>query len=67
MDEHEYVEYVLELKDGQVVSAEFAGEGRQVEPLTKPILLMPVGNLPWPRWLESLERRIQRKLSVLGS
>jgi hypothetical protein len=39
--EHEYVEFLLDVKDGQIVSCEYFGEGRQVEPLTAPLLLRP--------------------------
>jgi hypothetical protein len=38
-DDHEYVEYLLEFKGGQIVSCEYFGEGRQVEPLTEPVFL----------------------------
>jgi len=62
MSEHEYVEYLLDVKDGKIVSAEYAGEGRQVEPLTKPIFLQPVDSIVWPRGLKRLERIMQRAL-----
>jgi hypothetical protein len=39
-DDDEYVEYLLDVKDGQIVSCEYYGEGRQVEPLTGPVFLM---------------------------
>jgi hypothetical protein len=40
-DDHEYVEFLLEIRDGQIVSCEYFGSGRQVEPLTGPVWLRP--------------------------
>ena len=57
--EHEYVEYMLDVKDGQVVGCEFFGEGRQVEPLTEPMLLKLLEGDSFPRGWRRIERRIK--------
>lgn len=64
-DEHEYVELLLDVKDGEVVSCEYFGEGRQAVPLTKPILLKQVEGDVWPRGYARLERLIQRAFRKL--
>lgn len=60
--EHEYVDLMLDIKDGKVVSCEFYGEGRQVEPLTEPMLFKPLGGESWPRHLELVGRRLIQNL-----
>lgn len=62
-DPHEYVDLMLEIKDGQVVGCEYYGEGRQAEPLTEPIFFTP-GTDTWTRGLERVARRI--KLALRG-
>lgn len=57
-DQREYVEYMLEVKDGQVVGCELYGEGRQSEPLTDPAFFMPVSGVVWPRGMERVARRV---------
>lgn len=57
--EHEYVEYMLDVKDGQIVGCKFFGEGRQVEPLTEPVLFKPLDGNPLPREWQRIERRIK--------
>ena len=59
MTDRDYVEYLLDVKDGQIVGCEFSGEGRQVEPLTEPKLFVPVGSVVYLRWLERIERRVK--------
>ena len=67
MDEHEYVEYVLDVEDGKIVCCEYAGEGRQATPLTEQvtILFYPPPNEPFPRGWKRLERRIKRTFDRL--
>lgn len=60
--EHEYVDLMLDIKDGQIVGCEFHGEGRQAEPLTEPTLFRPLGADIFPRGLGRIERRIKRAL-----
>jgi hypothetical protein len=61
--EHDYVEYLLDVKDGQVVACEFFGEGRQVEPLTGVVVLMPINSNPanadWLHGFKVVARRIE--------
>ena len=45
--EHEYVEYQLQVKNGRIVSCEFFGEGKQVDPMTGVKVYKPAGeNIP---------------------
>jgi hypothetical protein len=60
--EHEYVDMLLTIEGGKVVSAEYFGEGVQVEPITDPMLLKVIEgeiDAPLPK---RLERQILRKL-----
>jgi len=65
-EDNEYVEYTLTLQDGVVVACEYAGEGRQAEPLTQPVVLLHTSDVPWPRGFQQLEKRIQRSLERLN-
>lgn len=62
---HEYVDLMLDVKDGRVVSSEFFGEGKQVEPLTEPLLLKPLDSTHWPRGWRRIERQIKSALRRL--
>lgn len=61
-DDRDYVEYVLDVKDGKIVGCEFAGEGQQVEPLTEPKVFLPVGSVVYPHWFQRIERVIKMRL-----
>lgn len=63
--EHEYVEYQLQVKNGRIVSCEFFGEGKQVDPMTGVKVYKPAGeNIPdW--FLKRVERRLMRAISKL--
>lgn len=65
-DPREYVDLMLDIKDGQVVGCEFYGEGRQAEPLTEPQLFMPVASVAWPRGMERIARRVKLALGRLS-
>lgn len=65
-DEHEYVEYQIDVENGQIVACTLFGEGRQVEPLTKPVAYMPVAGAPWPPGLERVARQLTLALTKLG-
>lgn len=65
MTDRDYVEYMLDIKDGQVVGCEFHGEGRQVEPLTEPVVFVPAGEISYPHWFARVQRRIKLALSRL--
>lgn len=61
---HEYVELQLTAEDGRIVACEFFGEGRQVEPLTEPVVYIPATDAPREmRGFENLRRRVVRALS----
>lgn len=62
--EHEYIELMLDVKNGEIVSCEFFGEGRQVEPLTEPVILKPLDcdGRGWKR----IERRIRQLFRAVG-
>jgi hypothetical protein len=64
-NDHEYVDLMLDVKDGQIVSCEFYGEGRQVEPLTGPVLFKPLGGDEFPRGWKRIEHQIKRALRRL--
>jgi hypothetical protein len=64
--EYEYVEYQIDVENGQVVACKLFGEGRQAEPLTKPVAYMPVAGMPWPRGLEHIARRVTLAFAKLG-
>jgi hypothetical protein len=71
-DNHEYVEFLLDVKDGKIVSCEYFGEGRQVEPLTGPLLLRPYAQRlaierrspfsPVQRWRDGYADRLGREI-----
>lgn len=61
--EHEYVELMLDVKDGEIVGCEFFGEGRQVAPITEPVLLRPLQGDAFPRGWERIGRRVKRALA----
>jgi hypothetical protein len=65
-DEHEYVEYQIDIEAGEVVGCRLFGEGRQSEPLTKPVVYMPITGVPWPPGLERIARRVERAFSKLA-
>lgn len=65
--EHEYVDLMLDVKGGQIVSCEFFGEGRQVDPLTEPILFKPLEDGQFPRGWRRIERAIKRALKPFTS
>ena len=64
--EHEYVDLMLDVKDGQIVSCEFYGEGRQVKPLTEPVLFRLLDGEQFPRGWKRLERRIKNAFRRLS-
>jgi hypothetical protein len=61
-DPCDYVELLLDVQKGEVVSCEFFGEGRQAVPLTEPVIMKLVDDVIWPRGLARLERLIRRAL-----
>jgi len=65
-DPREYVDLMIEFKDGKVVGCEFYGEGRQAEPLTEPQFFMPIAGVVWPRGLDRIARRIKLALGRLS-
>lgn len=61
-DPHEYVDLMLEFKDGKIVGCEFYGEGRQAEPITGLQFFKPIGSVEtaeWPRHIERIARRLK--------
>lgn len=64
--EFEYIELILEAKDGKIVSCEFYGEGRQVEPLTEPVLFKRLDGETRPRHFAAVERRVKRAFRRLA-
>lgn len=65
MTDHDYVEYMLDVKDGQIIGCEVHGEGRQIEPLTEPVLFVPVGEIMYPRWFKRIQHRVKMALGRL--
>lgn len=59
-DDHEYVEYEMEFLNGEVVSCQYFGEGRQTTPIIEPVILKPITGDVWPRGLTRIERMIRR-------
>jgi hypothetical protein len=64
--EHEYVEYQIDVENGEVVACRFFGEGRQVDPLTEPVAYMPVAGALRPPGIERIARRITLALGRLA-
>jgi hypothetical protein len=64
--EYEYVDLMLDVKDGQIVGCELYGEGRQVEPLVEPILFKPLEGDAFPRGWKRIERAIKRAFRNFG-
>lgn len=65
MTDRDYVEYMLDVKDGQVIGCEYHGEGQQVEPLTESVVYVPVPDITYPRGFRLVERRIKSALRKL--
>lgn len=67
--EHEYVDLMLTVEKGQIVSCEFHGEGRQIEPVADVAVFLPIDSDPnkgdWihgarrvARWIEHRFRKM---------
>ena len=65
-DPHEYVDLMIEVKNGQVVGCEFYGEGRAAEPVTEPLFFRPGASDVWTRGLEHVARRMKLALAALS-
>ena len=55
---HEYVEYQLDVENGQIVGCRFFGEGKQTDPLPDLKVYKWSGSIP-DRWLQRLEKRLK--------
>lgn len=64
--EHEYVDLMLDIKDGKTVGCDFHGEGRQALPLTEPVLFKPLEGEFFPRSLGRIERQIKWALRKMA-
>ena len=60
-ERHEYVDLLLEVKDGEVVGCEHFGEGTQNEPIAEPVIYVPATGVQ-ALGISRLERRIKRAL-----
>lgn len=63
--EHDYVEYELDVENGQVTGCRFFGEGKQVDPLDGVKVYVPAGEVAYPSFFERIERRLKHALRNL--
>lgn len=60
--EHDFIEYELDFKDGEIVACRYFGEGKQADPLDGLKVYVPTGQ-PMDhrlfRWVERFERRLK--------
>ena len=60
--EHEFVELLLTVENGEVVACEHFSEGKQVEPLTEPMIMKVMGGSADPSVFGVVELKIRRAL-----